>query len=54
MMLTGRAGLRFGIEQAIGVIYSHTLPLYRRLSWMPDIIGEDGKDQTKYACASRR
>lgn len=35
-------GLRSGIEQAVGVIYAKTLPLYHRLGWIPDIIGQDG------------
>jgi acyl homoserine lactone synthase len=36
-------GLRFGLEQAVGVIYERTLPLYRRFGWMPDVIGVDGE-----------
>ena len=42
VMLAGMEfGLRFGVEQAIGVVYAHTLPLYRRLGWMPDIVGQE-------------
>lgn len=39
-------GLRFNIEQALGVIYTKTVPLYRRIGSMPDIIGSDnnGRD----------
>ena len=29
-------GLRFGLEQALGVIYSKTVPLYRRIGSEPD------------------
>ena len=32
-------GLRFGLEQALGVIYTRTLPLYRRIGCPPDVIG---------------
>lgn len=35
-------GLRFGLEHAVGVVYSKTLPLYRRIGWVPDVIGSDG------------
>lgn len=35
-------GIRFGIEQALGVIYARTVPVYRRIGIMPDIIGTDG------------
>ena len=35
-------GIRFGIEQALGVIYAKTVPIYRRIGVMPDIIGTDG------------
>lgn len=36
-------GIRFGIEQALGVIYAKTVPIYRRIGVTPDIIGTDGK-----------
>ena len=35
-------GIRFGIEQALGVIYAKTVPIYRRIGCAPDIIGTDG------------
>jgi acyl homoserine lactone synthase len=35
-------GIRFGIEQALGVIYAKTVPIYRRIGVTPDIIGTDG------------
>ncbi len=35
-------GLRFGLDQAVGVVYAKTVPLYRRIGSMPDIIGSDG------------
>jgi acyl homoserine lactone synthase len=40
-------GLRFGLEQAVGVIYAKTVPLYRRIGSAPDIIGSrgDGRDR---------
>ena len=30
-------GIRFGLESSIGVVYSHTLPIYRRIGWAPEI-----------------
>ena len=36
-------GLRFGLEQAVGVIYAKTVPLYRRIGSEPDIIGSRGE-----------
>lgn len=38
-------GLRFGLEQALGVIYTKTVTLYRRIGSMPDIIGSDGDER---------
>ncbi len=38
-------GLRFGLEQALGVIYTKTVTLYRRIGSMPDIIGSDGESR---------
>lgn len=35
-------GLRFGLEQATGVIYTRTLGIYRRIGHAPDVIGTDG------------
>lgn len=40
-------GLRFGLEQAVGVVYEHTLPLYRRFGWMPDVIGAAGAGRAR-------
>ena len=37
-------GLRFGLDQAVGVIYSKTIPLYRRIGSDPQIIGSRGED----------
>lgn len=39
-------GLRFGLDQAIGVVYARTLPIYRRIGHSPDVIGTDdaGRD----------
>ena len=39
-------GLRFGLDQALGVIYTRTVPIYRRIGHMPDVIGTDdaGRD----------
>ena len=36
-------GLRFGLEQALGVIYTKTIPLYARIGSKPDIIGSQGE-----------
>ena len=36
-------GIRFGLESSIGVVYSHTLPIYRRIGWIPDVIGTGGE-----------
>jgi acyl homoserine lactone synthase len=38
-------GLRFQLDQAVGVVYTKTLPLYRRIGWVPDVIGSDGADR---------
>jgi acyl homoserine lactone synthase len=40
-------GLRFGLEQAVGVVYARTLPLYRRFGWMPDVIGASGEGRER-------
>jgi acyl homoserine lactone synthase len=40
-------GLRFGLEQAIGVIYAKTVPLYRRIGSEPDIIGSRGEGRDR-------
>ena len=36
-------GIRFGLESSIGVVYTHTLPIYRRIGWIPDVIGTGGE-----------
>lgn len=38
-------GLRFGLDQAVGVVYTKTLPIYRRIGWMPDVIGTDSAER---------
>ncbi len=38
-------GIRFGLDQAIGVIYTRTHAIYRRIGWVPEIIGTDGDDR---------
>lgn len=40
-------GLRIGLEQAIGVIYEKTLPIYRRIGWVPEIIGTGGEGRER-------
>jgi acyl homoserine lactone synthase len=40
-------GLRFGLEQATGVIYTRVLGLYRRAGHMPDIIGTKGEGRDR-------
>jgi len=40
-------GLRFGLEQAVGVVYGRTLPLYRRFGWMPDVVGSAGEGRER-------
>jgi acyl homoserine lactone synthase len=40
-------GLRFGLEQALGVIYTRVLGLYRRAGHVPDIIGTKGEGREK-------
>ena len=35
-------GLRFGLEQAIGVFDARMPRIYGRIGWMPDVIGTDG------------
>jgi acyl homoserine lactone synthase len=36
-------GLRFGLSQAIGVIYARCVGLYRRFGHMPEVIGTGGE-----------
>jgi acyl homoserine lactone synthase len=40
-------GLRFGIEQAICVVYTRTLGIYRRIGHAPDVIGTDGEGRDR-------
>jgi acyl homoserine lactone synthase len=40
-------GLRFGLEQALGVIYSKTVPLYRRIGSEPAVIGSRGEGRER-------
>lgn len=40
-------GMRFGLEQAVGVVYARTLPLYRRFGWMPDVVGSAGEGRER-------
>jgi len=48
LLATGvEIGLRFGLEQAVGVISATNLPLYRRFGSMPDIIGTSGEGRQK-------
>lgn len=48
LMLAGiELGLRFGLEQAVGVVYARTLPLYRRFGWMPDVVGAAGEGRER-------
>ena len=42
-------GLRFGLEQALGVIYAKTLPIYRRIGSSPDVIGMTGEGTERIA-----
>ena len=36
-------GLRFGLDQAIGVIYTRVIGIYNRIGHRPDIIGTDDR-----------
>jgi len=48
LLATGvEIGLRFGLEQAVGVISATNLPLYRRFGSLPDIIGSSGEGRQK-------
>jgi acyl homoserine lactone synthase len=40
-------GLRFGLEQALGVVYSKTIPLYHRIGSVPDVIGSGGEGRDR-------
>ena len=42
-------GLRFGLEQALGVIYAKTLPIYRRIGSSPEVIGMMGEGAERIA-----
>ena len=44
LLLAGcEMGLRFGLEQAIGVFDARMPRIYGRIGWMPDVIGTDGE-----------
>jgi N-acyl-L-homoserine lactone synthetase len=48
LMLAGiELGLRFGLDQAVGVVYARTLPLYRRFGWSPDVVGAAGEGRER-------
>jgi acyl homoserine lactone synthase len=40
-------GLRSGYDQALGVIYERTLPIYRRIGWIPDVVGTSGEGRDR-------
>lgn len=43
LLLAGcEMGLRFGLEQALGVFDARMPRIYGRIGWMPDVIGTDG------------
>ena len=42
-------GLRFGLEQALGVIYARTIPIYRRIGSAPEVIGAKGEGADRIA-----
>jgi acyl homoserine lactone synthase len=43
LLLAGcEMGLRFGLEQAVGVFDARMPRIYGRIGWMPDVIGTDG------------
>lgn len=42
-------GLRFGLDQALGVIYAKTLPIYRRIGSSPEVIGMMGEGAERIA-----
>lgn len=42
-------GVRFGLESSVGVVYSHTLPIHRRIGWIPDVIGASGAGRKEVA-----
>jgi acyl homoserine lactone synthase len=42
-------GLRFGLEQALGVVYARTLPIYRRIGSAPEVIGAKGEGADRIA-----
>ena len=42
-------GLRFGLEQALGVVYAKTIPIYRRIGSAPEVIGAKGEGADRIA-----
>ena len=44
LMLAGcELGIRFGLTSSIGIVYAHTLAIYKRIGWMPEEIGREGE-----------
>ena len=44
LLLAGcEMGLRFGLEQAVGVFDARMPRIYGRIGWMPDVIGSAGE-----------
>jgi N-acyl-L-homoserine lactone synthetase len=43
LMMAGCAmGLRFGLSHAVGIFDGRMVPVYRRLGWVPEILGRQG------------
>ena len=44
LILSGcELGVRFGLTSSVGVAYTHTLPIYRRIGWIPEVIDTNGQ-----------
>ena len=44
LILSGcELGVRFGLTSSVGVVYTHTLPIYRRIGWIPEVIDTNGQ-----------
>ncbi len=52
LMLAGcELGVRFGLTYSIGIVYAHTLSIYNRIGWMPEVIGREGEGREEIVAA---
>ncbi len=52
LLLAGcELGVRFGLTYSIGIVYTHTLAIYKRIGWIPEVIGWAGNGNEEIAAA---